>query len=109
MNKFFNWIKERWLECIAALLMILGLIFAIFQPHTGGALVGLGFGLIFYDEIHLFFSKIKEYATKSGLFKTLMLSGVFLFLLISTPGFVIASLVALAIMVLLQKHFAKKS
>lgn len=97
---------RRSIEFIAAALMLLGIILAFFYLQIGGALVGFGFGLYFFEEIRNYFLKAKGAYSTEGLFRTLMLLGMLLYLLLAATAFVLATVVAVVIMTL--AHLRKK-
>lgn len=99
---------RRVFEVIAATLMILGIILAFFYIQMGGFLVGLAFGLFFSDEIQDYFLKAPGYYSLAGLFKSLMILGVILYLLISAWAFLIATVLGFVIMTLLQMRRIKR-
>jgi|GEM_PF-1626541 len=93
INTFFNWIWENRLYVFSAALMIIGIIFAFYYVHIGGALVGLAAGLSFYDEINGYFVQLREFYSSRGLFKSLMVVGLAIYFLIAVPVFIVALVV----------------
>lgn len=97
-EKYINYFKHHGFGIIAGVLMILGIVLAFFYLQIGGALVGLAVGISFYDELQKYFLHAREYATVEGLFKTLMLVGLLLYLLLAATAFVIAGVIAFVVM-----------
>lgn len=97
-----EFISNRWVEFGSAALMILGIIFTFFYHHFGSVLVGLAVGMCFYDGISSYFAHLGERYTAQGLFKTLMVIGTVLFLLLIAPGFLIAAAAAYGIVALVR-------
>ncbi len=86
-------VKKIWnyrIEIFSGCLLLIGLILSFFYIHVGEALVGLGVGLCFYEEMHNYFVQVRELYVAHGLFKTLVLIGLIVFLLITIPLFVVA-------------------
>lgn len=104
MKSLMNWVKENWLESLCSVLMLLGIIIAFFTSLSGGILVGLSIGLSFSEEMRLFFTKTQDFYKAQGLFNTLMLIGGALFLFISVPTFVIATVIGFAIMTIAKRQ-----
>lgn len=90
------------LEIVTGTLMILGIILSFLYIQMGGFLVGLAFGLFFSEEIQNYFLKAPGYYSLAGLFKSLMILGVILYLLISAWAFLIATVLGFVIMTLLH-------
>lgn len=97
-KRYRRYFKHHGFTILGGALMILGIILAFFYLQIGGALVGLAVGISFYDELQRYFFHAREYATVEGLFKTLMLVGLLLYLLLAATAFVIAVVVAFVIM-----------
>jgi hypothetical protein len=92
------------LEIVAGTLVLVGIILAFFYLQIGGALVGAGFGLYFFDEIRLYFLKVRGFYSMDGLFRTLMLLGLLLYLLLAIPLFLLATLLATVLMTLVYRR-----
>lgn len=101
-HRILNFWQKNWLYIIAGALMIIGLILTFAYLNWGGALVGLGFGLAFSEEIRSYFFRAKDFFASQGLFKTLMLLGAALYLLITATVFLIAAIVGFIIAWLLR-------
>ncbi len=97
-----EFISNRWVEFGSGALMILGIIFTFFYHHFGSILVGLAVGMCFYDGISSYFVNLGARYTAQGLFKTLMVIGTALFLLLIAPGFLIAMAAAFGIVALIR-------
>ncbi len=89
-------------EIFSGVLMIVGLILAFFYHYVGGILVGLSFGVYFFEEIHGYFSQLVNVITEHGFFKTLMIIGIVIFFLITLPLFIIATAVGYGAMYLIR-------
>src|SRR5262249_35199333 len=90
LNKGTHFFRNRWVEIISGLLMLVGIILSFFYLQLGGALVGLGFGVCFFEEIHTYLRQLRELYVEQGIFKSLMLVATILYFLISIPAFIIA-------------------
>ena len=101
----FFW-KKR-IEFLAGALMLMGIILSFFYSRSGGALVGLGFGVCFFDEIYNSFLKLRDFYTEQGLFKTLMWIATILFFLISIPAFIIAAAIGFGAIFVIRWSFKK--
>jgi len=109
-RSFFRKIKEDggvllWdfrIEIFSGILLLVGLILAFFYIHMGGALVGLGFGICFFEEMHNYFIQLRDIYTEHGIFKTLILIGTIIYFLIAIPIFVIASAVGYGAMYIIH-------
>ena len=88
-----EFIGNRGVEVASGCLMVIGLILSFFFMRIGGILVGLAVGLCFYDGIRAYFVKLSDYYVAQGLFKTLMIIGMALYLLMIAPFFLIAIVV----------------
>lgn len=109
MGKGFHFLWRHRIELLSGALMLVGIILTFsFFPNIGGALVGLGFGLCFYKEIHGYFVQLREIYVEQGVFKTLMLIGTVVFLLITVPAFIIATAIGYGAMYLIQKFFPQQ-
>lgn len=100
-----NWNQKIFayrLEIISGLLLLIGLILALFYPFTGGALVGLGFGLYFFPEMRGYLLRLRELYVAQGVFKTLMLIGIIVFFLLEILFFIIGVAIGYAIRLLLS-------
>jgi hypothetical protein len=95
------------IEFLAGLLMLAGIILSFFYIHIGGTLVGLGFGIGFFEEIFNFFHQIRNLYAEAGLFKTLMSIGTVLYLLITIPAFIIAAAIGFGIIFLVRRVVRK--
>ncbi len=95
-------LHHYWSELVAAILMIFGLILAFFHLYLGGALVGLATGIAFSAEFTVYIAALKLSRAKRGLFKTLMVLGVLLYLLLAAPSFVIGTAIGFAFMSLVR-------
>ncbi|MCH9625198.1 MAG: hypothetical protein S4CHLAM123_03680 [Chlamydiales bacterium] len=98
-----NFFWDNRLEIFSGALILSGLILAFFYLQIGGSLVGLGFGMCFYDEVHTYFLQLRDYAQDKGLFKTLVWIGVVLYFLIGIPAFVIAALIGYGALFFIKK------
>src|SRR6185503_12924051 len=107
LNKTVNWLWDHRLALFVGALMFLGLIFSFYYVHIGGFLVGLSLGLAFFEEIQGYILKLRHLYPANGLFKTLMLIGGALYLLVAVPIFLIAVVIGCAIRYLI-KWFKKK-
>lgn len=94
-------------EICSGILVFLGLILALFYIHLGAMLVGLGFGICFFQEIHHYFLQIRESYTRQSLFKILVGIAIVLFLLLCIPVFIIAAAIGFGVMYLIRTAFKK--
>lgn len=101
-QKYFHYFKLHGLNLVSGILMVVGIILSFFYIHVGGALVGLAVGMSFYDELQRYFFHARDYATIEGLFKTLMLVGLLLYLLLAATSFVIATVIGFVVMSLIH-------
>lgn len=89
-------------EFLSGALMLVGIILAFFYLHVGAMLVGLAFGICFFNEIQDYFVQLRDLYIAQGLFKTVMLIGTVLYLLLSIPSFVIAAFIGFGAIYLLR-------
>lgn len=110
-NKFFEnkklkaIIDKLWdyrIEIFSGALLLAGIIVAFFSFHFGGVLVGLGFGICFFEEMHQYFIQLRDLFSDHGIFKTLMIVGVIIYFLIAIPAFVVASAVGYGAMYIIR-------
>jgi len=114
-SKIFNKLKDTekfkkgggliWdyrIEIFSGALVLVGLILAFFYIHIGGALVGLGFGICFFEEMHNYFIQLRDIYTEHGVFKSLILIGTVIYFLIAVPIFVITSAVGYGAMYIIN-------
>lgn len=108
--------KQAWepfwdhrIEIFSGLLLIVGLILSFFYLRIGGALVGLAFGICFFEEMHNYFIQLRDVYIAHGVFKTLILIGTVIFFLIAVPFFIIASAVGYGAMYLINWLAKKES
>ncbi|MCH9626848.1 MAG: hypothetical protein S4CHLAM2_04790 [Chlamydiales bacterium] len=103
---FWNGLKEAvWglrVEIFAGVLLLVGLILSFFYFRIGGALVGLGFGICFFEEMHQYFIQLRDIYVEHGLFRSVMLVGVVIYFLITIPSFVVAAAVGYGAMYLIR-------
>lgn len=92
LNRSFQW--------VIAILMLVGLIASFFYIHLGSVLVGLSVGMTFHDSVQAYCIQLKDYYTKSGLFKTLIFIGLILFLLLAAPAFVLSAAIGYGVITL---------
>ncbi|MFZ0565750.1 MAG: hypothetical protein WAM28_06160 [Chlamydiales bacterium] len=92
-------------EVISGVLVLLGIILAFFYRRVGGVLVGVGFGICFFEELLNYFTSLRDFYSEKGLFKTLILIGVVVYFLIVLPSFIIAAAIGFAAMYLLRIVF----
>ena len=104
-NQFFEFAWDHALEIISAAAVLIGIVLTFFYIHVGAALVGLGIGLCFYQEICSILAHAGGYYTNLGLLKTLILIGMLLFFLIAIPSFIIILALVCAIMFLIRWTF----
>ena len=107
LKKGANFLWDRRIEILSGLLMLVGIILSFFYLHIGGALVGLAFGICFFDEMRTYFFQLRELYIEQGIFKTLMLIAVVLYFLISIPAFIVAVAVGFGAMYLILFSFKK--
>lgn len=106
-RKGTGYVLDRRVEFVSGALMFVGVILSFFYMDIGGLLVGLGFGLCFFEDILSFFLQLKGRLTETGLFKTLISVGVVIFFLIAIPLFILGVAIGFGIMYLLR-IFLKK-
>lgn len=102
-DKGRNFFSEYPYELVAGVLMFFGLVFSIFYMHLGGLLVGIAFGICFYDEIQNYFYKARTIYVAQGFFKTLMLIGTLVYFLITIPAFILGAALGFGILFLLRR------
>lgn len=103
----FFW--NRRIEIFSGALVLVGIVLAFFYIHIGGFLVGLGFGICFFEDIKEYFTRLRDFYTEKGLFKTLILVGTILYFLIAIPVFIIAAAIGFAAMYLIWFFTKRKS
>lgn len=103
LNFFWN----RPLEIISGALMLAGIIISFFYLHIGGILVGLAFGLCFFNELQTFFYRFLDIYSEQGVFKTLMLLATILYFLISIPAFIVCVAIGFAAILIIRLSFKK--
>lgn len=91
VNRGINWLWSNRFILFCIILMFIGVIISFFHVHVGGILVGLAFGMSFYEEIRNYFFRIKGFYFLQGLYKTLLALGVTIYLLWALPAFLIAT------------------
>lgn len=99
-----NYLWEFRIEILSGILMLLGIILAFFFVHIGGALIGLAAGICFYKEIVRFFIALRHYYPREGIFKTVMVIAIGIFLILTLPAFIIALLIGFTVMMLISKR-----
>jgi len=97
------------MEMFSGALILIGIVLAFFYIHIGGALVGLGFGICFFEDIKEYFTRLRDFYTEQGLFKTLLFVGAILYFLIAIPFFIIAVAIGFGAMYLIYICSNKKS
>lgn len=88
-----GFLKNLWslrIEILSGLFVLLGVILSLFYTEVSSGLVGLGCGACFFGELNRYFSGLKGVSSANDIFKTLMLLGLVIFLLVQLPFFVIA-------------------
>jgi hypothetical protein len=103
-----NFFWNRQIEFASGALMLVGIILSFFYVHIGGALVGLAFGMCFFEEIRSYFFQLGEFYIEQGLFKTLMLIATILYFLITIPAFIIATAIGFGVIYLIRWSLQKK-
>lgn len=103
LNRGYNYFWNRRIEFLTGPLMLIGIILSFFYMHLGGVLVGLAFGICFFEEIQNYFIQLRERYSSKGLFKTLMLIGVALYFLLSIPTFIIFAIIGFAVIYLIRR------
>jgi hypothetical protein len=96
-KNFFGYMRHHGLAILCALLMIAGLITSFFFVQIGGILVGLALGLSFFEELFRYFLHMRDFHTAKGLFKTLMMLGGAIYLVLGVPLFLLALLAGFGI------------
>ncbi len=103
---FWNGLKEtiwEWrVEIFAGVLLLVGLVLSFFYFRIGGALVGLGFGICFFEEMHQYFIQLRDIYIEHGVFRSVMLVGVVVYFLIAVPSFIVAAAVGYGAMYLIR-------
>ena len=107
LNKGVNYLWDHRIEIFSSALTLVGIILSFFYIHIGGTLVGLGFGLCFFDEVHNYFLQLRDFYIEQGLFKTLMWIGTILYFLIAIPAFIISAAIGYAAIFLIRWSFKK--
>ncbi|MEZ5315287.1 MAG: hypothetical protein R3E91_03635 [Chlamydiales bacterium] len=90
-RKIWRQIYRYRIAIISGCCLMVGLILSFFYLRLGSAFVGLGFGLSFFQEIHGYFIQLRDVYIAHGVFKTVMLIGTIVFLLISIPIFILSA------------------
>lgn len=103
----FNYAGKHGLDIAAGAFMLIGIILSFFYIHLGGVLVGLGFGIGFYEEIRNFFIQARGFYAEEGVFKTVLLIGLVVYFLISIPAFVIGTVIGFGAIYLLRRSFPR--
>lgn len=94
-------------ELASGILLLVGIILSFFTLRLGGVLVGLGFGICFFEEMHQYFVMLRDLFLEHGLFKSLILVGAILYFLMAIPSFIISAAVGYAAIYLIR-YFSKK-
>ncbi|NGX61216.1 MAG: hypothetical protein K940chlam9_00699 [Chlamydiae bacterium] len=102
-NKYLDFLWTYRIELFSGILVLIGLILSYFYVHIGGALLGLGFGACFFEEIYNYFSELRDLITENGIFKTLILVATILFFLIAIPSFIMAVAVGFVAIYIIKK------
>ena len=102
-----DYFLDHRVEFFSGALVLIGIILSFFYIHLGGMLVGLGFGICFFEEIYAYFLQVKGYYTEQGLFKTLIWIGTLLYFLIAIPAFIISVAIGFGVMYLIRHSFKK--
>jgi hypothetical protein len=90
-------------ELLAGILMLVGIVLSFFYPRIGGVFIGFAGGLCFYKEIYRYFSFLTHYYPREGLFKTLMMIALAVYLLFMLPTFIIALVIGFALMLIVAR------
>jgi hypothetical protein len=90
------------IEIFASILLIAGLVLSFYYFRLGGALVGMGFGVCFYEEMHNYFIQLRDLFIDQSVFKTVVLVGTIIFFLIAIPIFIVASAIGYGAMYLVN-------
>ncbi|MGM0440225.1 MAG: hypothetical protein ACQEP8_03815 [Chlamydiota bacterium] len=92
-------------ETFAVAVILIGLIITTWlHTQTGLTLIGLVLGVYFFDEIIDIAKNLKPYYLTAGIFKAIILVGLFLALLISVPFLIIGTAVSVGAKFLLEWH-----
>ncbi|MCC5831954.1 MAG: hypothetical protein JJU12_02805 [Chlamydiales bacterium] len=102
-SRFWEPFWSHRIEILSGTLLIVGLVLSFFYLRLGGALVGLGFGVCFYEEMHNYFIQLRDLYIANGVFKTLILIGTVVFFLIAIPIFIIACAVGYGALYLIDR------
>lgn len=106
-RKSTDFVVDRRVEFVSGALMLVGIILSFFYIHMGGILVGLAFGLCFFEELLAYFLQFGGRYSEQGLFKTLMSIGTVIFFLFAIPTFILAAAVGFGIMYFLRVFLKK--
>ena len=104
-----NFLWDHRIEIFSGALVLVGIVLAFFYIRIGGILVGLGFGIGFFEDIKDYFTQLRNFYSEQGLFKTLLLIATVVYFLIALPGFIIAAAVGFAVIFLIRWICRNKS
>ncbi|MCB1118345.1 MAG: hypothetical protein KDK65_00125 [Chlamydiia bacterium] len=108
VSNLFEFAQSNTRDTIAYILMIVGIVLFLFQPHYGGTIIGFLGGLYFSTEILAIVRSFNTHLDHTGLVKSLIAGGVLLGLLIAAPSIFIGCAIAVAAKFLLVPEPTKK-
>lgn len=105
VEDIYNYASANTRDTIAYILMVVGLILMLVEPSWYGAtLVGVIFGLYFFEEILSFLKYYKVFMTVEGMVRSLILGGLILALFISAPFIFLGAAVAVGLRVFINSE-----
>jgi hypothetical protein len=97
LNDLYKYGKTNPQDLIAYILMAIGLLLIFFIPFVGGLLVGIVGAFYFVDTLLRYALHTRQYVARLGTLRSLMAGGVFLGLLLTTPGIIIGAAIVVTV------------
>ncbi|NGX41904.1 MAG: hypothetical protein K940chlam7_00178 [Chlamydiae bacterium] len=102
IESMISYTKTHTTDTIAYVLIILGIVWMLFQPQWGGMLVGLVAGFYFSKEVVSLIKSFNEFVEEQGVARSLILGGVVIAFFLMNYGFFIGAAIMIGLKVMLK-------
>ncbi|MGA8165503.1 MAG: hypothetical protein WB791_10890 [Waddliaceae bacterium] len=98
-----SYAQEHTADAIAYLLMIVGIIWMLFQNFYGGVLVGLVAGYYFHREVLQIVKSLEQFVEQQGLARSLILGATLFALFLMAPGIFVGAAIMIGLMLVIKR------
>lgn len=102
MEHLYDYARGHTQDTLAYVILVVGILWSLFQGLYGGLIVGLVAGYYFSKELTPFFKSYQKYIEELGTARSLIFGGTLLALFIAAPGIFIGVALMIGLKILLR-------